>query len=134
MILDNALKFKSQKEQDEWDAVDPRLKGVIIVVAIWQYIGWGIALTITGIIRSADENATVGGLIKSAHIMRPGQIWARAIDARNSDLTYEQREARRKFMLDHWNYKTMPTMFHVIDHDSGAGDHTHLNLNYQYMI
>ena len=134
MNMDDVLKFKSGEEEDEWGAVDPRLKGLVITVAIWQYIGWGIPFTITGIIRTPDENEAVGGIIKSAHVMQPGQIWARAVDCRNQNLSDEQQCARRKFINEHWNVKTMPEMFHVIDHDSGAGDHTHINLNYGYMI
>lgn len=128
------IDYKTDKEKQDWERLDPRVKGLLLALALWQYLKWGIRLTITCITRTPDENLAVGGMIHSAHVLIPNQIWARAVDIRNSDLTPEQQRERREFVLVHWNWKTMPPMFHMIDHDAGGGQHTHLNLNYQYLI
>lgn len=128
------LLFKTVREEDGYNNLDPRIKGLLLALALWQFLKWGIPLTITCIVRTLQENKDVGGQDNSAHILRPGQLWARAVDLRNHDLTEQQQAERREFVLSHWNFGQMPAMFHMIDHDSGHGQHTHLNLNYQYMI
>ena len=128
------IQFKTDKEREQWDRLDPRVRGLLLAVGAWQFAKFGIDLVVTCIIRDTDENARVGGRPQSAHVLTPGQIWARAVDIRNTNLDTDQRRARRDFILTHWNWKVMPPMIHVIDHDSGAGDHTHINLNLAYKM
>jgi len=126
------IRFKTGRDQEDWDKLDPRMKGLLMAVAAWQYTKWEKSLTITCIVRTAEENAAVGGLERSAHVMVPEQRYARAADLRNNDLTLYQQTERRVYIEDHWNHGA--PMFHVIDHDSGHGAHTHLNLNFGYRL
>jgi hypothetical protein len=126
------LMFKTDRIGEEYKRLDPRCQGVLLAVSQWQFEKWGIPVTITCIIRTSDENAAIGGLIQSAHVLVPGQLYARAWDMRNTDLTTDQRRERRDYILYHWNHGAQ--MFHARDHDSGAGDHTHVNLNQGYKL
>lgn len=127
--LEAALRLRKEFEQD----LDPRLRALILEVARWQYEQWGIPLTITCIIRAFGENEAVGGKPKSAHVRREGQKFARASDWRNRDLTPDQQQQRRDYVLTYFNWK-VPLLFHCIDHDSGHGEHTHININFSYMV
>jgi hypothetical protein len=119
--------------RQEFEESDPRLRALTLEVGHWQYTKWGIPLTITCICRTKDENTAVGGRDMSAHTRRPGQTYHRAHDWRNRDLTESQQAERRDRVAAIFNWK-VPMLFHVLDHDSGHGAHTHININYPYMI
>jgi hypothetical protein len=128
------IHYKTDAIKAEWEHLHPIVRGLLLTVAAWQYAKWSVPITVTCIVRDSEENKRVGGLPQSAHVLTPGQIWARAVDIRNNDLTIDQRRERRDFILTHWNWKVLPPMIHVVDHNSGAGDHTHINLNLAYKM
>ena len=132
--MQGTIEWKTPRIGSEfYNALDPRLKGLIHTLADWQAGRLDLPLVITCIIRDPIENAQVNGRPQSAHIMVPGQTYARAIDIRNHDLTEKQQEDRRAF-IQIWNRGLPSPMFHVIDHNSGHGNHTHININQLYKI
>lgn len=133
--MSDYLFFKTDREREQFLNLDPRLRGLALAVAAWQYGKWGIGVTITCIARTASENEAVGGVSRSAHVLEAGQIWHRAFDMRNNDLTLDQRRERHDYIMTNWNWRVMPPMIHTVDHNNGkGGDHTHVNLNLAYKL
>jgi hypothetical protein len=126
---DMALRLREEFETK----LDPRLRALLLEVGRWQMATFGIPLVVTCLIRTLSENMDVGGKQDSSHILKAGDSYARAADLRNHDLTAEQAKQRRDYILIHFNWK-VPLLFHVLDHDSGHGAHTHININYSYAI
>lgn len=125
--------FKTDREGLEWKTLDPRMQGLLLAMSQWQFEKWAIPVTVTCINRTPEQNGAIpGSNNQSAHMMRPHQLYFRAVDIRNKDLTPQQQRERREYVLFHWNKGGQ--MIHFLDHNSGAGDHTHININYGYMI
>lgn len=102
--------------------IDVRLKAILIEGAMWSQNVLGKQLIITCLLRTEEENEAVGGKPLSAHKE------ARAGDLRTRHLTPEEEEKLKAHFQNVWG----KAFLHVIIHDSGAGRHMHVNINFPF--
>ncbi len=104
----------------DWNGgIDPRLKAIIIELTDYTMIEYSHGLTITSLNRSF---VPIGSNPKSAHFE------GRAADIRSRTFTAEQSAVIVKRARVIWGSKFL----HIIHHDSGNGEHFHLNINYPF--
>ena len=102
--------------------LDVRLKAILIEAGVWSQNVLGKQLIVTCLLRTKEENEAVGGRPQSAHLE------ARASDLRTRHLNTEQEEKLKAHLENVWGSEFL----HVLIHDSGAGRHMHLNINFPF--
>lgn len=104
------------------EEIDTRLKAILIEAGMWSMNVLGKQLVITCLIRTVEENAATGGKPRSAHLE------ARAGDLRTRHLSDEESEKLKEHLQETWG----KAFLHVLIHDSGAGRHMHVNINFPF--
>ena len=121
------VQYKSEYGQNYHDRlenqflhrIDPRLRGVLWELDDWSVRTTGKNITITCLNRTEEENERVGGKKRSAH--RCG----RAADIRSYLFSEIEIERLVAYLYEVWG----PEFLHIVHHDSGHGDHIHININ-----
>lgn len=103
-------------------AIDPRLAAMLMLLAFWVWREFGKAIWITCLNRDDATNAAVDGKPKSSH--KSG----RAADLRSSNFLPVEIEKIIDYVRSTWGSKFV----HIIHHDSGRGEHIHMNINYPF--
>jgi len=109
---------------------DERIVLIICYTADWVWGEYGIEWMITGVARTPGEAAELGSP-NSSHIWIPGKRLCRAIDSRTHHFDKPQLSRIMRFMRHSWG---PPEYLHLIYHDSGHGDHLHVNINYPFAV
>lgn len=119
------MKFKgSERLEREFNYdVDPVLRGVAIDANIYMMNKYGIAMVITCIERSVQENVEVGGVPNSSHITEVG-FYCRAIDFRTIDLLTRAQVDDFIAYIKHVHGQRIHVIFHK--------NHIHMNVNKRY--
>lgn len=99
--------------------IDPRLRAVLTEADGWSRRTTRKGLLITCLNRTEEENQAVGGRKRSAH------CYSRAADIRS--WLFSTIEIKR--LILHLQEVWGKEFLHVIHHDSGRGDHIHININ-----
>ena len=121
------LDFKTERIADEfYERLDPRLRSIIMEQARWQWVKFNRALVITCVGRTVEENEAVGGRYNSAHLIRSDAPYVRAADVRSRNLDPEMQVKWAKRVSGVWRIRGL---LHVVHHNSGSGDHFHMNIN-----
>lgn len=107
--------FKTPRLEREFqDAIDPRLRAVLLDVIYQGRRRFGYQVVITSLYRTPDENKRVGGSPTSSHLEGRGG------DIRNRDMSSTCRDFVGKYLKSVWG-----DLVHVKDED----DHIHININ-----
>lgn len=116
----------------EWkEILDPRLKGVGYWLAQYMFEKYGRPLVISCIGRTETENDAVGGVKWSSHLILKDRRWVYALDFRSRDLPVEEKPKLVQHITETWNPPGHPFLY-CLHHDSGAGEHIHINVNRLY--
>ena len=115
--LPKGFRLRQQFESE----IDPKLQAVLLGCALYSYQHWGIQWVITSLIRTPEENEALGGRKNSSHLD------GRAADNRSRNFTVEQITQLENYVKDTWG-----PMVHFVHHDSGHGQHIHININRPY--
>lgn len=115
------IQFKHERMRRQLKDIDPKLRAVLSDTAFYMYHHFGVNLIITSMIRTVAENTAVGGNKKSAHLD------GRAVDIRSHTMTKDQITQLKTYMIGVWD-----GMVHFLHHDSGAGEHIHININWHH--
>lgn len=113
----------------DWEnSIDPRLKAILSELATWTICEFNKGIIITCLNRTETENQAVGGRPKSSHLD------GRAVDFRSWTFSSDQIKKVLLHIKRIWQRtdETLVPMVHIIHHDSGRGEHIHLNVNYHY--
>ena len=121
------IQYKSENGQDYRDRlefqfshqIDPRLRGVLWELDDWSVRTTGKNITITCLNRTVEQNKKDGGKERSAH------LYSRAADIRSYLLSALEIEKVVAHLNEVWGTEYL----HVVYHDSGRGDHIHININ-----
>lgn len=116
------LSFKTERIGLEYKSrhLNPHLRAVLLELADFLRRQHDIRLVVTCLWRSEEENRMVGGAPKSSHL-----TW-RAADVR----TYDWPAPVKQIAVQHLTKLWPRDMLFVKVHDSGTGEHMHLNINY----
>lgn len=107
--------FKSPRlEREFMEAVDPRLRAVVLDVIYQGRRKFGYQVVITSLFRTPDENRRVGGRPDSSHLD------GRAADIRNRDMSSTCQDFIPKYLKSVWG-----DLVHVKSEE----DHIHININ-----
>lgn len=123
MKSENGAGYKRRLWMEFGEWIDPRLRAVLTELAWWLFKNYVLTLVVTCLNRSNPENTAVGGRKWSSHLT------GRAADLRSKHFTEEIREAIINHLQETWG----ADFLHVIWHDSGKGEHFHLNINRAFM-
>ena len=101
--------------------IDGRLKGILLELDDWAYDMYRIPTVITCLNRSKEENERLGGVPWSAH------LFGRGADIRSHHYTEKMIQSIVRHLEETWG-----DMIFIKYHDSGSGDHIHINIKYAY--
>ena len=120
--------YKKPRLKDEYETrMDPRLRIVNDEVAEWVYLKFNKPWTITCIMRTPAENEAVGGKEKTAHYIDISG-YVRADDCRSRNFTKSEKVLIVEYVNATWN--RFIEYVHIVWHNSGHGEHFHININY----
>ena len=128
----NYIQFKTDRIASEYETLlDYRLRAMLLEQAHWQFNTFASPLIITCIGRTPEENAGVGGVEHSAHLILPGHM-VRAADVRSWNIPITKMGLWLSRLL-RWNDK-LPGFVHAIYHSARTGPHFHVNINMEYKL
>lgn len=107
-----------QKELNE--EIDPRLRALLRDLAGYAQRIFDKDIIITCLNRTEQENVSVGGIPKSAHLDN------RAADLRVFNLTAQEQAEIVHYIKTVWGEK----MVHVLLSNHGTAKHIHVNINF----
>ena len=119
MIIYKHDKLKAQFE----DFLDPRLQAFMFWLEYYIDLKYKKDVTVTCVNRTLKENKSVGGIKDSAHLV------GRGIDIRSWCYSLEEIKQLVKFVNDVWG-----DFIYITYHNSGSGDHIHINISWKYHI
>ena len=114
-----------------WNKLFPPLRGIALEHARWVWEEWGHPLIITCIGRTRQENAAVGGVPESQHLIVPERRWVYGIDFRSRNLPVAARTPFVKRLDRFYNRHTDGYLL-ALHHGEGTSRHFHVGVNYRY--
>lgn len=108
------------------EEIDPKLRAVLLELDHFTVQQFGINLTIVSLIRTLEEQMKLNpDRPNSSHVIDVElRFYGRAGDIRSHIFTVWQSEAVARHIKDTWG-----DIVHFKHHDSGSGDHFHININ-----
>jgi uncharacterized protein YcbK (DUF882 family) len=110
--LTNEFRFK----------IDLRLQAVLFELATWMGRTLSKGVIVTCLLRTPEENAAVNGRPYSSHLD------GRAADIRTYLLSHPEIDKVIAHLNSVWGIEFLHTKYH----DSGAGMHLHININFPF--
>lgn len=111
------------------EEIDPKTRAVLLELDYFTVQQFGINLTITCLVRTPQEQMRLNPRRpKSSHVIDIElRFYGRGADVRSHVFTPQQAAIIEKHIKDTWG-----DMVHFKHHDSGSGDHFHINVNRAY--
>jgi uncharacterized protein YcbK (DUF882 family) len=103
--------------------IDFRLRALLRNLQDYMFDRFAKNLVVTCLIRTPEENRMVGGVPYSSHLS------GRAADIRSWGMSKGQIGEIKAYLEHVWG-----PLVYVLHHDSGHGEHIHVNINYRYSI
>ena len=126
--MGNPLVFASLRQEQEWDAVPPRLHprlvAIVLAAALFAFSEYGWIFCVTSILRTVKEDAELGGT--GVHCL------GRAIDIRTRGIAQEWVDSVTARVNGIWTYdpeRPDKPVAYVKQH--GTGPHLHLQVHPQ---
>ena len=80
-MIHGLIEFKADRLRNEWELVDPRLRGALLEIARFMLIRFGKSFLVTCVMRTPEENRADKGEPDSGHLVQAdGSV--RAVDVR----------------------------------------------------
>lgn len=127
---ENGLDYENRLRNEFLYQIDPRLRAVLLELGDWIWFMWHKPLILTCLNRTEAENKAVGGSKYSAH------KYCRGADIRSRIFEDEQKSLIISHIETVWNESAMirPPFLYAIHHDSGQGEHFHINISWGYRM
>jgi len=119
---ENGLEYEARLEVELHRRVDKRLRSILLDLAYEVERKYKKDIIITCLERTEKENQEVNGSPFSSHM-----------DGRGADLRSFIFSIKQLDYIENYLYNTWGKSFvYVKVHDSGSGQHIHLNIRYEY--
>ena len=118
---ENGIEYANELKTQFYDQIDKRLIAVILGIALFCFMRWRKYTIITCLNRTKEENKRVGGAPYSAH------LYGRGVDLRTSHLSDQHIVILIEYLEKSWG-----DFLFIKYHDSGTGNHLHINIRYKY--
>lgn len=119
---ENGLEYKARLETEFYRTIDKRLKAILLDLADTLWRKFELNVTITCLNRTAEENQKFNGSPFSSHLS------GRGADIR----TWHFNEKVLAYIIDYCYTTWSDDFVYLKIHDSGSGNHLHLNIRYKH--
>ena len=101
--------------------IDFRLRAVLLDLHAYTMREFNLPVVVTCLSRTKEENEAIGGYEFSAHL-----------DGRGGDIRVKYRPATVVKAMEDYLREKWGDFLYVVVHDTGSGNHLHLNIRYRY--
>ena len=133
-MIHGLITLPSDRLRNEWEIVDPRLRGALFEMARLMWGTIGKQMWVTDIMRTPQENIDDKGEPDSGHLMQPDDT-VRAVDVRvrshtNPKVGYPGLTSGEiTAIIEHWNHNFRHGAYwSCIHHGEGTNRHLHFQV------